>query len=112
MDPFQPLKSDEQIHVQGLLDEIHQQFIDVVKKGRGEKLSNEEQLFSGLIWSGEESLNLGLVDGLASSSQVARDIIGAEDIVDFTRRETYLDQFANKFGSAMFNSLSKTLEFR
>ena len=112
MDPFQPLKTAEASHVQGLLDEIHQQFIDVVKEGRGERLIDDEKLFSGLIWSGEESIELGLVDGLASSSQVARDIIGAEDIVDFTKRENYLDQFAKSFGSALFNSFNKVFELR
>ena len=108
MDPFQPIKTDEKNHVQGLLDEIHQQFIDVVKEGRGDRLVNDDKLFTGLIWSGEESVKLGLVDGLASASQVARDIIGAEDIVDYTKHENYLDRFANRIGSAMFNSLSES----
>lgn len=112
MDPFQPLKIDEQTHIQGLLDEIHQQFIDVVKDGRGERLIDDEKLFSGLIWSGEESIELGLVDGLASSSQVARDIIGAEDIVDFTKRENYLDRFAKSMGSALFRSFSESFELK
>lgn len=106
MDPFQPLKPDESTHVQGLLNEIHQQFIDVVKNGRGDRLIDDEKLFSGLIWSGQESINLGLVDELASASQVARDIIGAEDIVDFTKRENYLDQFAKQMGSAMLQSIT------
>ena len=112
MDPFQPLKIDEQAHVQGLLDEIHQQFIDVVKQGRGERLINDEKLFSGLIWTGQESIELGLVDGLASASQVARDIIGAEDIIDFTRRENYLDRFAKSIGSAIYRSFNDTFELR
>lgn len=112
MDPFQPLKLEEETHVQGLLDEIHQQFITIVKEGRGDKLQNNEKLFSGLIWSGEESIKLGLVDGLASSSQVARDIIGAEDIVDFTKRENYLDRFAKNIGSAMFRSFTDAFELR
>ena len=112
MDPFQPLKLDEQDHVQGLLDEIHQQFIDIVKKGRGDRLVDDEKLFSGLIWSGEESLALGLVDDLASASGVARDIVGAEDIVDFTKRENYLDQFAKSLGSALFRSFNDSVELR
>ncbi len=106
MDPFQPLKQDEASHVQGLLGEIHQQFIDVVKDGRGDRLIDDEKLFSGLIWSGQEGIKLGLVDELASASQVAREIIGAEDIIDYTKRENYLDRFANQMGSAMLQSLN------
>jgi protease IV len=112
MDPFQPLKSDEAAHVQGLLNEIHQQFIDVVKEGRGERLIDDEKLFSGLIWSGEESIKLGLVDELASASQVARDVIGVEEIVDFTKRENYLDRFAKQMGSAMLHSVTDTIRLR
>ncbi len=112
MDPFQPIKKEEKAHVQGLLDEIHQQFIAVVKSGRGDKLVDDDRLFSGLIWSGEESVELGLVDGLASASQVARDIIGAEEIIDYTKHENYLDRFAKRIGSAMFHSLSETVELK
>lgn len=109
MDPFRPIKPDETVHVQGLLDEIHQQFIDVVKKGRGERLTDDDQLFSGLFWSGQESINLGLVDELASASEVARNVIGAEDIIDFTRRESYLDRFARQMGSAMLRSIQDNI---
>jgi protease IV len=112
MDPFQPLKSGEATHVQGLLNEIHQQFIDVVKNGRGDRLIDDEKLFSGLIWSGQESIKLGLVDELASASQVARDVIGAEDIVDFTKRENYLDRFAKQMGSAMLQSVTDSIRLR
>ncbi|MEQ8938854.1 MAG: S49 family peptidase, partial [Gammaproteobacteria bacterium] len=107
MDPFQPLKADEQQHVQTMLDDIHQQFIDVVKSGRGNKLAADEKIFSGLVWTGEESIKLGLVDGLASASQVARDIIGAEDIIDFTRHENYLDRFARQMGASLVNAISE-----
>lgn len=100
MDPFKPLKQDEESHIQGLLDEIHQQFIHIVKDGRGHKLIDDEKLFSGLFWTGEQSIELGLVDELASASQVARDVIGAEDIVDYTKRENYLDRFARQMGAA------------
>ena len=68
--------------------------------------------FSGLIWSGQESIELGLVDDLASASQVARDIIGAEDIVDFTKRENYLDRFAKNIGSAVVRSISDSFELK
>ena len=112
LDPFQPLKQDEESHIQGLLDEIHQQFINVVKDGRGDRLVDDEKLFSGLFWSGEESIKLGLVDELASASEVARNVIGAEDIVDFTKRENYLDRFAKQMGSAMLQSLNSSLNLQ
>jgi len=76
-------------HAHTMLDNIHQQFIDVVKQGRGDRLANNPDLFSGLFWSGEQALPLGLIDGLANSSTVARDIIGAEDIIDYTLRPNF-----------------------
>lgn len=112
LDPFQPLKEEEQAHVQGLLNEVHQQFIDVVKEGRGDRLADNDKLFSGLIWSGEEGIKLGLVDELASAGQVARDVIGAEDIIDYTRRESYLDQFAKKIGAVLLESISENFKFQ
>ncbi len=112
LDPFQPLKQDEVEHIQGLLSEVHQQFIDVVKEGRGDRLVDDEKLFSGLIWTGEEGIKLGLVDGLASASKVARDVIGAEDIVDYTKHENYLDRFASQMGTAMLHSLSDGLKLQ
>lgn len=112
LDPFSPLKHDEVGHISGLLEEVHQQFIDVVRKGRGIKLKDDDRIFSGLIWTGEESISLGLVDGLGSPGYVAREIIGAEEIVDFTKRETFVDRFAKKFGSAMANTLSSQLNLQ
>jgi protease IV len=112
MDPFKPLKNEEEQHFQGLLDEVHQQFIDVVKEGRGDRLVDDETIFSGLFWSGQEGINLGLVDELASASQVARDVIGAEDIIDYTKRENYLDRFAKQMGSAMLQSLSEGIKLQ
>jgi protease-4 len=94
------------------LNEIHQQFIDVVKHGRGVRLKDDEKLFSGLIWTGSESIKLGLVDELASASQVARDVIGAEDIIDYTKRESYLDEFAKNIGSAMLQSMTDTIRLQ
>lgn len=98
LDPFMPLKQADIEHAHMMLNNIHQQFIDVVKAGRGERLKNDAEIFSGLFWSGEQALELGLVDGLANSSTVARDIIGAEDIVDYTPRPSYLDRFAGSLG--------------
>ncbi|MDQ7073069.1 MAG: S49 family peptidase [Gammaproteobacteria bacterium] len=101
LDPFLPIREQDLNHAHAMLDNIHQQFIDVVKQGRGDRLTNNPKLFSGLFWSGEQALPLGLVDGLASSSTVARDMIGAEDIVDYTIRPNYLDQFAGKLGASI-----------
>ena len=101
LDPFSPLKKDEVKHVQNLLDGVHRQFIAAVKAGRGDRLSDSPDIFSGLFWDGEKGLELGLVDGLGSSSYVAREVIGAEDIVDYTPRQNYLDRFADRIGVAM-----------
>ncbi len=107
LDPFSPLKQDEVSHISTLLEAVHQQFIDVVKQGRGDVLTDSEDLFSGLVWTGEQSIDIGLVDELASPGQVAREVIGAEEIIDFTRKENVFDRFARKLGSAMANTIYK-----
>ena len=112
LDPFSPTKPDEVAHVQQMLDEIHRHFIDAVKLGRGDRLADDSQLFSGLVWSGEECVTLGLVDALGSSSYVAREVIGVEDIVDFTPGRSYLEQIAERFGAAMATSLADVLGVR
>ena len=112
LDPFSPINEEEVEHLQSLLDQMHRQFIDTVKKGRGDRLKGDDDvLFSGLFWSGEESLELGLVDALGSSSYVARDVIGVEEIVDFTVHETYLDRFARRFGTALASALASIFNF-
>ncbi len=107
LDPFLPAQEEDIKHVQGMLDNIHQQFISVVKQGRGDKLANNPKLFSGLIWSGEQALPLGLIDGLASTSQVARDVVGTEDIIDYTPRPSYLDRVAGQLGVSVGKWLFK-----
>jgi protease-4 len=109
LDPFLPLREEDLRHVDEMLGDIHGQFIDVVKEGRGDRLKADEELFSGLVWTGARSLELGLVDGLGSASYVAREVIGAEDIVDFTRRDSYLDRFARQVGAAFAQSLSTVM---
>ena len=109
LDPFSPTKSEEIAHVQQMLDEIHRHFIDAVKLGRGDRLADDAELFSGLVWSGEECVTLGLVDALGSSSYVAREVIGAEEIVDFTPGRSYLEQIAERIGAAMAHSLAGAL---
>jgi len=105
LDPFSPVKPEHQAYMQGLLNNIHDQFIAVVKKGRGERLLDHPKMFSGLVWSGEKSVDLGLIDGLGSVGYVAREIIGEEKIVDFTPRANYLDRFAEKLGASMAAAL-------
>jgi protease-4 len=112
LDPFSPLRSEEVAHIDQVLNEVYQQFIEVVKQGRGERLSDDEKIFSGLIWTGEQSLELGLIDGLGSAGYVAREVIGVEEIIDFTHRETYLDRFANQLGATIARMLNTKLELR
>lgn len=99
MDPFSPQRQEEMEHLDHLLNDIYQQFVETVKQGRGERLADDERIFSGLIWTGEQSIELGLVDELGNADYVAREVIGAEDIVDFTYRETFLDQFSRSLGT-------------
>jgi protease-4 len=101
LDPFSPLKASDREHVQRMLDELHAQFIDTVKEGRGDRLkvADYPQLFSGLFWSGEEAKEMGLVDEFGSSSYVAREVIGAEEIVDFTPKEEVWERLARNIGA-------------
>jgi protease-4 len=102
LDPFQPIEDEQKIHVQNLLDEVHVQFINVVKEGRGDRLTGDEtKIFSGLFWNGESALKLGLIDGFGTVSSVARDEIGFEKVVDFTTYETFADRFAKKIGAGI-----------
>jgi len=101
LDPFSEVKASDKAHIQTLLGTIHKQFIETVKEGRGKRLVDDEKLFTGLVWTGEESVALGLTDGLGSSSFVAREIIEAEKIIDYTPRPNYLDRFADRIGVVM-----------
>lgn len=91
-----------------MLATTHRQFIDSVKKGRGDRLQDAEhpELFSGLIWSGEQALELGLIDGLGSASHVAREVIGEEEMVDFTVKDSPLDRFTKKLGASVAERLA------
>lgn len=105
LDPFSPLPEDQREFLQGVLDRMHQQFIGVVREGRGDRLKGGDELFSGLFWSGEESVALGLADGLGSSSYVARELIGAEEIVEFSAKKDLLERFADRLGASIADSL-------
>jgi len=105
LDPFSPVNPKHQEFAQQMLDQIHQQFIAVVRKGRGNRLKETPELFSGLFWSGETSIEMGLADGFGSSEYVAREIIKQENVVDFTTHEGLADRFAKRFGASMANTL-------
>ncbi len=109
LDPFLPEDSFEKRHVQSLLDDIHQQFIDVVKEGRGDKLTKDANLFSGLFWTGEQALELGLVDGFGSASYVAREVVGVEDLRDYTYKEDIFQQFAGRLGAAIIRPIREMI---
>ncbi|MEM7252089.1 MAG: S49 family peptidase [Pseudomonadota bacterium] len=109
LDPFSPLNEAEVVHLRGVIDRMHQQFIDVVKRGRGDRIQAQSDLFSGLVWTGERSIALGLVDALGTSSGVARDVIGAETVVDFTLRAGVLDRLAERFGAAIGRAMATSV---
>ncbi|MCK5877896.1 MAG: S49 family peptidase [Candidatus Marithrix sp.] len=107
LDPFSPSKEEDITHIKTALDNIHTQFIEVVKKGRGDRLKDADtsQIFSGLIWTGEQAVTLGLIDGLGSSSYVAREIIKVEKLKDFTAEPNYFDQFAKQLATSVTESM-------
>ncbi len=112
LDPFSPMDPAQRAHAVGMLGEIHQQFIEVVRKGRGARLKEHPDTFSGLIWTGERSIELGLADALGSAETVAREVIKAEKIVDFTPKESLADRFAKRFGAALAQSLGAGVQLR
>ena len=93
-----------------MLDQIHQQFIDVVKAGRGKRLKDTPELFSGLFWTGQQAVELGLADQLGNLDFVAREIVKAEDLVDYTRRDNVAERLAKKFGAAMGEGAIRALK--
>jgi protease-4 len=107
LDPFSPLNAKHQVLVQSMLNEIHQQFISVVRQGRGNRLIETPETFSGLFWSGESGIKMGLADGLGSMDYVAREVIKEPNIVDFTSHEDFADRLAKKLGASMTQSLLK-----
>ncbi len=105
LDPFSPLNPQQEKYAKEMLEDVHQQFIQVVQQGRGKRLKNSPEIFSGIVWTGQKSIELGLADALGGAEYVAREIIKAEDIVDFTTRESFAERFANRLGSASANAL-------
>ena len=109
LDPFSPLNKGQRAHAQAMLDQIHRQFIAVVREGRGDRLKETPDMFSGLFWTGEQAVKMGLADDLASLTTVARDVVEAEDIIDYTRRENVAERLAKRFGAAIGEGAVKTL---
>lgn len=105
LDPFSPVNPKHQAYAQSMLDEIHEQFKTVVREGRGNRLKETAETFSGLFWSGEQSVKIGLADALGSADYVAREVIKQEEIVDFTYQETVVDRFAKRLGASVGEKL-------
>jgi protease-4 len=101
LDPFSPRNPDQDAKVQAMLDQIHQQFIKVVRDGRGKRLKETEDTFSGLFWNGEEAVKQGLADHLGSLDTVARDVIKADEIIDYTVKENIAERLAKRFGASV-----------
>ncbi|GAB3625253.1 peptidase S49 [Pandoraea terrae] len=109
LDPFSPQTDGQKVYAQDMLEQVHQQFIDAVKKGRGDRLKRDPDMFTGLFWTGQKSVELGLADGLGSVDMVARDILKAPDLVDYTVKESFPERMARRFGAAMGAAAVKTM---
>jgi protease-4 len=110
LDPFSPTKEDETRYIQSLLNQVHQQFIDAVKAGRGDRLKETPELFSGLVWTGEEGVKQGIVDAVGNQDYVAKELIGAEKLVDFSRQEHLLDKIAGKLGASFGQAIGSMVQ--
>ncbi len=109
LDPFLPLEPEEVAHVKDLLKDVHRQFIEAVKKGRGDRLTDDPALFSGLFWTGREALELGLIDGFADEATVAREVIGVERTREFTHRRDWWERLGERLGTALADRLEERL---
>lgn len=109
LDPFSEEKPEEVAFWSSVLESTHQQFIDKVKEGRGDRLKADEKTFSGLIWNGEQALEMGLVDGLGSAGFVAREVVGEEEIVDFTPQPDPFEQFTESLGVAVGKAMASVM---
>ncbi len=110
LDPFSPQSDAQRAYAQTMLDQIHQQFIAVVKKGRGTRLKETPETFSGLFWTGQQAVDMGLADQLGSLDYVARDVVKAKDIVDYTERANVAERLARRFGASIGEGAVRALE--
>jgi protease-4 len=101
----------QRAYAQQLLNQIHQQFIATVKAGRGDRLKENADTFSGLFWTGQQAVELGLADQLGGLEYVAREVVKAEDIMDYTRRENVAERLAKRFGAALGESAVRALQY-
>ncbi|MFN0183807.1 MAG: S49 family peptidase [Aquabacterium sp.] len=109
LDPFSPQNEKQRAFAQAMIDQVHQQFIKVVKEGRGKRLKDDATLFSGLFWNGEQAVALGLADATGSLDQVARDIVKAPEVVDYTPKENVAERLAKRFGASIGEGAVRTL---
>lgn len=110
LDPFSPRDLDQEGYAQQMLEQVHQQFITVVRQGRGKRLKEDETTFSGLFWNGQQAVSMGLVDRLGSLDQVAREVVKHEDIVDYTQHEDIAERLAKRFGAAVGAGAVQSIE--
>ena len=109
LDPFSPLDDGQRSHAREMLGEIHAQFIEAVRKGRGERLKETDQTFSGLMWTGEKSVEMGLTDAVGSVAYVAREVVEAEKIINYSRRENLAERLVRRFGATLADALVEGL---
>ena len=100
LDPFSPQNEKHRAHAQAMIDQVHQQFIKVVRDGRGKRLKETPETFSGLFWNGEEAVRMGLADQFGNLDHVARDIVKAEEVIDYTPKENVAERLAKRFGAS------------
>jgi protease-4 len=101
LDPFSPQTEKQREFAQAMLNQIHQQFINVVKTGRGKRLKETPETFSGLFWTGQQAIEMGLADQLGNVDFVAREVVKAEDLVDYTRRDNVAERLVKRFGASI-----------
>jgi protease-4 len=109
MDPFSPQTEKQRLFAQSMLDQIHQQFIGAVKAGRGERLKETPETFSGLFWTGQQAVEIGLADQLGNLDFVAREVAKAPEIIDYTRRDNVAERLVKRFGASMGESIGRTM---
>ena len=109
LDPFSPLPAKQRAFAQSMLDQIHQQFIAVVREGRGKRLKETPEMFSGLFWNGEEAVKMGLADDFGNLDYVAREVVKAEEVLDYTPRDNVAERLAKRFGAAIGSGAVKAL---
>ena len=111
LDPFSPVSEKQKQFTQGMLDAIHQQFISVVRAGRGKRLKETPEMFSGLFWTGDQAVQLGLADQLANLDYVAREVVKAEELIDYTHRDNVAERLVKRFGASVGQAIATSLRY-